>query len=256
MQQRGFSLFDVLVVLFLLVVLTGFLAPVYYHPHRPANRTKCASNLRQLGLAAVQYGDDKRFLPHVGKTKDLDGGFASSDTPRAVRAMVWYGYHDNPEGFICPSSDDLHYPVNDSEVLDNMRLWGWQSQFGEVGSTRNTTPPWKDGGAGGDQALIETTELSYAYTRRGYNRNVSSVKVLGADRALRASLDPAMESTLPGTWGNHDDGWNVVRADCTVDFVGYETELEPGQGAHAMLTGTNAKQGFLPLSPADRPLNR
>ena len=93
--------------------------------------------------------------------------------------------------------------------------------------------------------------MSYAYTRRGYNRNVSSLKILAADRALRA--DPSQSQPLAGMQGNHDDGWNVIRADCTVSFVGYQEELQPGQGAHAVLTGTDPKQGFLPMSPADRP---
>jgi hypothetical protein len=253
MRSRGFSIFDVLVVLFLLVVLTLLLAPVYVHPHGRSNRVKCSNNLRQLGLAAVQYGDDKRFLPHVRATKELDGAITSSDTARSVRALVWYGYHDNPEGFICPSSADLHVPVADAEVLDNMRLWGWQGSFGEPGSARNTTPPWRDEGAGGDQALLETTELSYAYTRRGYNRNVSSLKILMADRSLRPREVETTDLT-PGNLGNHRDGWNVLRADCTVSFVNWDEELLPGQGAHATLSGTESReQGHLPLGAPERP---
>lgn len=256
MKTRGFSIFDVLIVVFLLAALTLVVAPSFVRVNRGGHRTKCSNDLRQLGLAAVQYGDDKRFLPHVAATRSLDGDVNSSDTPRSVRAMVWYGYHDNPEGFVCPSSMDLHVAVTDEDVLHNMRLWGWSGEWGTKDSPRNTVPPWKDGLAGADPSLYQTSELSYAYTRRGYNRNVSSTKILGADRARRTPGTENRTDLSPGDYGNHADGWNVLMADCTVQWAGSDQERIAGQDMYTSLTGTQTKdQGHLPLSDAGSPLH-
>lgn len=194
-----------------------------------AARTRCASNMRQLGLATVQYGDDKRFLPHVAKTRVLDGDASSNDTPQSVRALVWFGYHDSPEGFVCPSSDDFDAQIKDPEVRELMRLWFWGGE--NKGDTK--TPPWRDHLK--DPALNKTRQLSYGYTRRGYNRNVSSTKRIFADRAVRDGVDAG-----PMT-GNHDDGWNVTQADCTVEFREYSTEQAK------QLTSTEAGGSFLAL---------
>lgn len=211
-----------------LFALAGLFAPLVLQAQDGrAARLRCANNLRQLGIAIVQYGDDKRFLPHVGKTRDLDGGFESSDTPRQVRALIWYGYHDNPEGLVCPESDDYRLPVTDNEVLENMRLWAWEGARGD--STRS---PWV---TGEDPALGSLRELSYATTRRGYNRNVSSVRALAADRAMRDGQARGRGEVA----GNHDEGWNLLQADATVAFVAQTDEQAQ------LLSSTEAGGGFL-----------
>ena len=226
----------------------GLFAPlVLQAQERNAARTRCSNNLRQLGLAMVQYGDDKRFLPHVGPTRELDGGFESGDSPRHVRALVWFGYHDNPAGFVCPESDDYALPITDEEVFDNMRLWAWEGARGH-----NTTPPWFQGDA---PALSGLRELSYATTRRGYNRNVSSVKLLAADRAMRDGVARGPKEVA----GNHDDGWNVLQADATVSFVTHGDELaallpaQEGGGGFLAVRDQRDGAGFKPLSPEPPP---
>ena len=219
--------------------------------HRAA---RCGNNLRQLGLAAVQYGDDKRFLPHNGPTLELDGDVRSLDTTTTVRALVWYGYHDNPEGFVCGASEDLYIAGAPREVLDNMRLWGWAGQWGTARDrSRTTISPWIDGHAGGDEALVDTSELSYAYTRRGYNRNVSSTKSLAADRGMRVSEAAGAASLEPGHVGNHLNGWNVLKADCTIEFIDGASADFGGVPAYDFLVGTGKGEGFLPLSDVARP---
>jgi len=249
MRRRSFSLLEVLVVVALLCVLAAFGAAAVLQKREQAGKTKCSNNLRQVGLGMVQYGDDKRFLPHVAATRTLDGDNATTDTPVSVRALVWYGYNDNPEGFICPDSDDSYVPIGDANVRDNMRLWGWNGAWGAPKSIRETTAPWRDGGAGGDLSLVATPDLSYALTRRGYNRNVASNKLLGADRAARGPGGQA----LPGDVGNSPDGWNVLKADCSVDFVSPEIDFGDGKAAFDHMVGTNKGEGALPLSAVGRP---
>jgi hypothetical protein len=203
----------VLAVIFLLCVAgTGVLAalmvPALNRAKQKANRTKCSNNLRQLGLASLQYADDKRFFPHVGSLRELDGDVTTSDVPRKVRTLVYFYYHDNPEGFICPESYDLFIPMPPAAMNDT-KLWFWD---GGANPGAPGLSPIVDGAP--DPALDQTLELSYGTTRKPMNSNARSTALLGADRALRDGTD--VGNPLEG---NHPDGWNVLRADCTTTWV-------------------------------------
>ncbi|MBL4849695.1 MAG: DUF1559 domain-containing protein [Planctomycetes bacterium] len=235
---------NVFVLATLISIAALLLPPVLEAQSRRASRIKCANNLRQIGLAIVQYGDDKRYLPHVKPTRELDGGIESNHSAVKIRALIFYGYHDNPEGFVCPSSDDSALVVSDEEVRDNMRKWHW----GRATNPNPRTAPWLDSAS--DPKGSESRELSYGLTRRGYNRNVSSTKMISADRAVR---DGTSKGALAG---NHDEGWNVVQADCTVEWSKHDSEsakrlisTERGGGFLALKDQTDASK-FKPLSKA------
>src|SRR5690606_37676432 len=105
-----------------------------------------------------------------------------------IRALLWYGYHDNPEGWICPSSFDLYQPITDAAIKGNLRTWMWQSSDNPAGETKN---PFIDTAAA-DPVLVgsnSTDELSYGWTRKGMNSNVRSTAILGADRAVRVQSE-------------------------------------------------------------------
>jgi hypothetical protein len=218
---------DVLTIV-VLVAGVSALAPVALHgQERKASQNLCANNLRQLGLAAIQYADDKRFLPHVGKTQDLDGGYTTNASPKITRTLVWFGYHDAPEGFVCPSSPDRALPIEDKNVKANLRLWFWG---GESTPASPTVNPFVD--TAPDPALSTTTELSYGWTRRGMNANARTATELAADRAR----------------ANHGDGWNVLQLNATVAWVG-----DPAAQATLIATTTEPTSGFLGIQGPDDP---
>ncbi len=62
-HRRGFTLIELLVVIAVIAIIAVILLPVFARVRERARQTTCASNLRQIGLATMQYvGDNNETL--------------------------------------------------------------------------------------------------------------------------------------------------------------------------------------------------
>src|SRR5579859_3254993 len=57
-RNTGFTLIELLVVIAIIAILAAILFPVFAQARESARRTSCLSNMKQLGLAFLQYQQD------------------------------------------------------------------------------------------------------------------------------------------------------------------------------------------------------
>lgn len=73
-RRAAFSLVELLIVIAIIAVLMAMLLPAVQYARASARRTQCASNLRQVGLAIIQYCEVHRgrFPKTTHDTNDVD----------------------------------------------------------------------------------------------------------------------------------------------------------------------------------------
>ncbi len=86
-DKKGFTLIELLVVMAIILLLAGAVTPVIARAREQGRRTKCASNLRQIGLALHLYAGDY-----------------NEAFPATNLAQLYPNYVADQSVFDCPSS--------------------------------------------------------------------------------------------------------------------------------------------------------
>ena len=197
----GFTLVELLVVIAIIAILAAIILPVGKRMMESSNASKCASNLRQLYVAANRWtaDNDGWMLPQSPSGRNADGvrinyGWPTALFPYLTPGLdVWKDYDvgKRPNGvFACPSSKKLNSPVNTigfSDYSKNIIV------NRTIPATNAAYPSFKIGGMDNMSKIIfladspGTRDLS-PYQSNGYivNRHNGKANVLFYDGHVEA----------------------------------------------------------------------
>jgi prepilin-type N-terminal cleavage/methylation domain-containing protein/prepilin-type processing-associated H-X9-DG protein len=103
-RRAGFTLVELLVVIGIITVLVAMLLPALNRARRAAQEVQCASNLRQIGIAMLQYEVEWHRFP----ARDNTGN--GNIRPSWVLEMLFYRYAKTEQLYVCPTNIANHPP--------------------------------------------------------------------------------------------------------------------------------------------------
>jgi prepilin-type N-terminal cleavage/methylation domain-containing protein/prepilin-type processing-associated H-X9-DG protein len=255
MIRHGFTLIELLVVLSIIGVLMGILLPAMEHVRHQGYIDKCASNLRQIGLAISMYANENqgnypRTLYVAGAPLTTGTGINSPDSfqPGGVSAndltaapyLLLKSQHLPPEIFVCPYNDDTNYSVDTADPQQHSNFTDWTKNLSY--SFANPYPTAAVAGAGYRLTSHMRGDFPVA---ADFNPGVTAfANVTLAKPGLSSSQMEVSNSR------NHEqDGQNVLYADGHVTF---QDNCLCGISQDNIYTNTAGQyDNVSPLSPTD-----
>ena len=141
-SRRGFTLVELLVVIAIIGTLVGLLLPAVQSARAAADGSKCKNNLKQMGLAMLNYESAKKNLPEGSK------GTANLSSNGSYGMNINQGAH----ALILPFTEDQ----NLANLYDKTKDWN-----GQTSVVANTVIPMYICPASAGDTIVTDPILSY-----------------------------------------------------------------------------------------------
>lgn len=121
-RKNGFTLIELLVVIAIIAILAAILFPVFMSAKAASQRSMCAANLGQIGMAMRMYMDDNNEIlppPMIGGSYDEINQTALYYWPTSTWRLEIDPYVKNNGVFSCPTRG----LASNASILNNSGDW-------------------------------------------------------------------------------------------------------------------------------------
>jgi len=227
LSRKGFTLIELLVVIAIIAILAAILFPVFAKAREKARQATCTNNLKQIGIAVMQYAQDyDEWLPHAGNAYGFATGISNWKQLVAPYLSVSpVTTHTVEIGvFRCPSQPNKS--CGNSSYGDGGRYggYGWNFQYlGWRNELEGSTQPWinlTNITSPSSTILAGETSDYYIYDGSGTDRSY---------RCFAIYTGPSWGEGTDFACKRHNNGGNYIWCDGHVSWVSADTMLGKAQ---------------------------
>lgn len=196
-RRKGFTLIELLVVIAIIGVLVGLLLPAVQKVREAANRLKCANNLKQMGLGALNYETAIGTLPPGGGPR-----LAGAASRASVQVLLLpYIEQDNRYRLYNLQQDVLNLAINGNANNNDVPIYLCPSDASTAGFT-GLFSPGRTGRCNyyaniGQSGLASNTNSA---TNGLFNADIANLQVGQSEAGIRIAdiLDGASNTAMFG----------------------------------------------------------
>ena len=209
---RGFTLIELLVVVAIIVILAGLLFPALSKVKETGRSARCASNLRQLQVATLNYATDCNYLPPASSYWHQDLGI------NWTHRHGWVAWYDIAADHVTKQTADGHYDWHGPNALiclTNGALWGYLAREPDV----FLCPTFAQKSWCGQNDAVRSYAMNTNLSERLFvdrNMNASTTILFGDDSNVITRVNACFSTNQVGQWHSDKKG-NVVYVDCHVE---------------------------------------